>query len=63
MSKEKNNQIDRIVNIKGLAWMLNTHSGTSSVCSTNSSHIDQQFKIFKLKDQKKKWKKKINKKF
>ncbi len=50
MSKEKNNHIDRIVNIKGLAWMLNTHSGTSSVCSTNSSHIDQQFKIFKLKD-------------
>lgn len=62
-SEQNNQALDKVYNIKGLSWMLNSITGTSSVCSTNSSHIDQQFKIFKLKDEKKKWKKKINKKF
>jgi hypothetical protein len=54
--------LEKIINIKGLSWMLKS-SATSSACSTTPSHIDQQFKVFKLKDEKKKWKKKINKKF
>jgi hypothetical protein len=43
--------------------MLNPKTSNFIISSNNSSHIDQQFKIFKLKDEKKKWKKKINKKF
>ena len=63
MSESENIAPPRIINIKGLSWMLKTSSGNSSACSTTSSYIDQQFKVFKLKDEKKKWKKKINKKF
>lgn len=40
--------------------------GNSVGTTTNSSHVsnmNEHFKIFKLKDEKKKWKKKTNKKF
>lgn len=54
---------DRIYNVKGVSWMLKTAPSSGNISSNNSSHIDHQFKIFKLKDEKKKWKKKIHKKF
>ena len=60
---EKRIALDKVYNIKGISWMLKYNTGVSSACSTNSSQIDEHFKVFKLKDQKKKWKKKINKKF
>ncbi len=60
----QNNLIaDRIYKMKGVSWMLKTVPNSTNISSNNSSHIDQQFKIFKLKDEKKKWKKKIYRKF